>query len=92
METVWESYFKNLKESRDSSPDFRLLQYFELINNGNVLDLGIGEGRNSVPFAINGFYIDGVDTSDTGLSYCKEIFKKYNRMNFNLVNCDIKVI
>jgi cyclopropane fatty-acyl-phospholipid synthase-like methyltransferase len=90
METVWESYFKNLKESRDSSPDFRLMQYFELINNGNVLDLGIGEGRNSVPFAANGFNIDGVDTSDTGLSYCKDIFEKYNNVNFNLVNCDIK--
>jgi len=50
--------------------------------------LGIGDGRNSIPFAVNGFNIDGVDTSDTALNQCKENFSVLNA-NVNLVNCDI---
>lgn len=89
METIWEKYYKNSKELWNSSPDFRLMQYLNIINKGNVLDLGIGDGRNSIPFATNGFNIDGVDTSNTALNHCKEIFIEYN-VNVNLINCDIK--
>ncbi|MDF2504573.1 hypothetical protein [Clostridium sp.] len=46
METDWEKYYEKSMEICDLTPDFRLIQYLDLISKGNVLDLGIGEGRN----------------------------------------------
>ncbi len=89
MENDWEKYYKNSIGICGSMPDFRLIQYLDLVSKGNVLDLGIGEGRNSIPFAVKSFNIDGVDTSDTALSQCKEVFDKQG-LNVNLVNCNLK--
>jgi cyclopropane fatty-acyl-phospholipid synthase-like methyltransferase len=65
------------------------MQYFDLVKKGNVLDLGIGEGRNSLPFAMNGFSIDGVDISATALNRCKESFNSRN-LPVNLVVGDLR--
>ncbi|MPM31234.1 tRNA (cmo5U34)-methyltransferase [bioreactor metagenome] len=89
MENDWEKYYKNSIGICGSMPDFRLIQYLDLVSKGNVLDLGIGEGRNSIPFAVKSFNIDGIDTSDTALSQCKEVFDKQG-LNVNLVNCNLK--
>lgn len=85
----WGKYYQNTKKQLSSSPDFRLLQYLDLIEKGNVLDLGIGEGRNSIPFAINGCNIDGIDTYEPALSCCKEVFKDAET-TINLINCDLR--
>lgn len=85
----WEKYYQNTKQLLSSDTDFRLLQYLDLIEKGNVLDLGIGEGRNSIPFALNGYNIDGVDTYKPALSRCKEIFKDVET-TINLINCDLR--
>lgn len=86
---IWENAYQNAKQLWGPNPDFRLLQYFDLIDKGRVLDLGIGEGRNSIPFAANGFHIDGVDTSETALSRCRETFSGLNAMG-DFVNCDLR--
>lgn len=78
---VWEKSYQNTKQLWGTNPDSKLMQYFSLIRKGNVLDLGIGEGRNSLPFAFEGFNIDGVDISETALKRCEE----------NLSNKDIIV-
>jgi len=85
----WNKYYQNANQLWSSNPDFRLMQYFDLIKKGNVLDLGIGEGRNSIPFALSDFNIDGVDTFEPALSRCKEIFKGINT-TINLISCDLR--
>jgi len=85
----WDKYYQNTNQLWSSNPDFRLMQYFDLIKKGNVLDLGIGEGRNSIPFALSNCNIDGVDTFEPALSRCNEIFKGIDT-TINLIKCDLR--
>lgn len=78
---VWERRYQQIQQLWSLNPDSKLMQYSDLVKSGDVLDLGIGEGRNSLPFAMNGFYIDGVDNSETAINRCKE--------NFNLKNLSV---
>lgn len=91
METIssWENRYKSIKHVWGTEPDLKLIQYFDLIKKGNVLDLGIGEGRNSITFALSGFNIDGVDISETALDRCKENFTDINT-KVNLICTDLK--
>lgn len=86
---AWEDSYKNIKQIWGTEPDLKIIQYFNKIKKGNVLDIGIGEGRNSIPFAFSGFNIDGVDISETALSRCKKIFADLNA-NITLFNSDIR--
>ncbi|MBZ9687371.1 class I SAM-dependent methyltransferase [Clostridium estertheticum] len=65
------------------------MQYFDLIKRGDLLDLGIGEGRNALPFAFSGFNIDGVDISDTAIERCKENLNKKDSI-VNLSSSDLR--
>ena len=71
---IWDERYQQIKQLWSLNPDAKLMQYFDLVKSGDVLDLGIGEGRNSLPFAMSGFYIDGVDISETAINRCKESF------------------
>ena len=86
---MWDKSYKNTKQLWGFDPDMKLMQYFDLIKIGNVLDLGIGEGRNSIPFAFTGFNIDGVDISETALNRCKEKFIELNS-TINLESSDLR--
>jgi len=86
---VWEKTYQNTKQLWGSNPDSKLMQYFDLIKRGNLLDLGIGEGRNALPFTFEGFNIDGVDITETALNRCKENLNKKNLV-INLVNSDLR--
>lgn len=86
---MWEKSYRNTMQLWGPNPEPRLMQYFDLIKIGNVLDLGIGEGRNSIPFAFSGFNIDGVDISETAVNRCREKFDKLNS-TINLVNSDLR--
>lgn len=86
---VWEKGYQNTKQLWSSNPDFRLMQYIDLVKKGNVLDLGIGEGRNSIPFASLGFDVDGVDSSQTAIDRCEDNFAGLDS-TVNLINCDLK--
>ena len=48
---------------RKQGPDFKLIEYLDIIPNGPVLDLGMGQGRHALFFAKLGREVDGVDTS-----------------------------
>ncbi|MFD3157245.1 class I SAM-dependent methyltransferase [Haloimpatiens sp. FM7330] len=85
---MWEKSYQNTKQLWSSNPDAKLMQYFDLIEKGSLLDLGIGEGRNVVPFALTGFNIDGVDISETALERCRKNINKDNLI-INLTNCDL---
>ena len=63
-----ESY--NVKNLKLDEP---LERYLNLVNGNNVLDLGIGQGKCSVPLARQSFNVTGVDLSNTALEACKDI-------------------
>lgn len=86
---LWEKSYREVKRLWSSNPDAKLMQYFDLINKGHVLDLGIGEGRNALPFNMSGFNIDGVDISETALSRCRENLDDSSSI-INLDICDLR--
>ena len=86
---VWEKSYQNIKQLWGSDPDSKLMQYFDLIKRGNLLDLGIGEGRNALPFTFEEFNIDGVDISETAIKRCKENLTKKDSI-INLISTDLR--
>ena len=79
------------KKFRDNFPifpaklDFELRRYLNLIPGKEVLDLGIGQGRNSIPLADLGFKVTGVDYSTKCLDICKNTCPK-----LNLIRSDVR--
>lgn len=65
--------------------DLELKTYINLLSGKEVLDLGIGQGRNSIPLANLGFNVTGVDYSTKCLEMCKNTCDK-----LNLVQSDIR--
>jgi len=49
-----------------------------LIPKGKVLDIGAGQGRNSVFLAKNGFKVEAIDFVPEGLKKCQDFAKKHN--------------
>nr|WP_286673001.1 class I SAM-dependent methyltransferase [Anaeromonas frigoriresistens] len=66
--------YRELKNIWGLEAEHILVQYQTMVKPGKVLDLGIGEGRNSLMFALKGHKIEGVDISETALQRCKELF------------------
>lgn len=79
------------KKFRDDFPRFNpsldpvLKKYLHFVKGSNVLDLGIGQGQNSIPLANLGFNVTGVDYSSKCIDICKS-----NCPNLDLIRCDIR--
>ena len=81
-------YDKKFKDKFPRFPaklDVELRRYLNLIPGKNVLDLGIGQGRNSISLAKLDFNVTGVDYSTKCLNICREI-----NPNLNLFQSDIR--
>ena len=61
--TFWLEAYREVVEDRKQGPDFKLIEYLDIIPKGPVLDLGMGRGRHALFFAKMGRKVDGVDTS-----------------------------
>ncbi|MGC9346424.1 MAG: class I SAM-dependent methyltransferase, partial [Candidatus Bathyarchaeales archaeon] len=59
-------------------PDFILVHFLDLLSKGLVLDLGMGEGRNAIFLAQNGFDVEGIDISKTAVNRCLQLAKEKN--------------
>ena len=82
------NYDKKFKDSFPIFPvkfDYELKRYLNLIPGKNALDLGIGQGRNSIPLSKLGFNVTGVDYSTKCLEICKN-----NCDKLNLIHSDIR--
>ena len=65
--------------------DWDLKRYLNLKPGKEVLDLGIGQGRNSIPLVELGYNVTGVDYSTKCLEICKN-----NCPELNLIQSDIR--
>ena len=65
--------------------DYELKRYLNLLNGKEVLDLGIGQGRNSIFLANLDFNVTGVDYSNKCLEICRNACAK-----LNLIQSDIR--
>jgi len=78
----WESSYQKLRDIWGLDQEKMLEDYSSLVKEGSVLDIGIGEGRNVLSFALKGHPIIGIDVSKTALSRCASILEdskcKYN--------------
>jgi len=61
--TFWMDAYRETVLDRKQCPDFKLIEYLDLIPKGPVLDLGMGRGRHALFFAKLGREVEGVDTS-----------------------------
>jgi SAM-dependent methyltransferase len=61
--TFWLDAYRETVENRKQGPDFKLIEYLDIIPKGPVLDLGMGRGRHAIFFAKLGREVEGVDTS-----------------------------
>lgn len=80
------------KHYTDNSPiwgksklDIELKRFLKLLDGKNVLDLGIGEGQNSIILSELGYNVTGVDYSTKSLEICKS-----NCSNIELIQSDIR--
>ena len=62
----WNEKYKKKKYPREPVQTVR--NYFSLANIGKALDIGAGNGRHSLFLAEQGFSVDAVDISDSGLA------------------------
>lgn len=86
-------YDKKFKENFPKFPaklDIELKRYLNLVPGKEVLDLGIGQGRNSIPLAELGFNITGVDYSTKCLEICKNTCNKLNLVKSDIRTFDIE--
>ena len=65
--------------------DNDIKKYLKLLDGKNVLDLGIGEGQNSIPLSELGYNITGIDSSKKALEICKN-----SSSNIKLFEGDIR--
>lgn len=57
-------------------------------NANRVLDIGVGNARNSIVFAKNGFEVWGIDLSESAIKFAK-YNAKLNNVKLHLSTCDI---
>ncbi|MBC8495685.1 methyltransferase domain-containing protein [archaeon] len=78
-EKRWKSMnnkFSNDDHYTSKNPSPVVKEYIKYLKdhkiNGNVLDIGCGNGRNSVLFAKNGFTVHGIDVSESAIKIAKK--------------------
>lgn len=82
----YDKKFKDTFPTLQPTFDADLKEYLSLVPGKNVLDLGIGQGKNSIPLSELGFNVTGVDYSTKCLDICKA-----NCSKLDLVKSDIRL-
>lgn len=63
-----------------------IFDYTNLLDNSNVLEIGIGTGQATLPFLNKGFNVTAVELGDKLARYCTQKFSHFD--NFNIINSD----
>lgn len=77
MKVEYDKYYQT--ENLFGEPYPELIDFYAAIKNkGKLLDLGCGQGRDSITLAKLGFEVTGIDNSKVGIKQLNEIAKKEN--------------
>lgn len=68
----WVNVYQDVVTRWGLEPDWALMKYHQLIPQGPVLDLGMGNARNALFFAKLGRDVDCVDVSKTWVKKCQD--------------------
>jgi tellurite methyltransferase len=83
-------YYKTNADVFGKTPEKILVDYAKLISKEcPVLDIGAGQGRNTIYLSKLGYEVDAIDPSSVSINLMKEI-KKAEKLNFNTFNTDFK--
>jgi len=86
----WEqTYHDDSVSTFTKGPTVDVAEYWTLFPvGGSVLDVGCGEGRNSIFLAEKGFIVDAFDISEAGINKAKRIANTRG-MDVNFMCCDL---
>ena len=87
MTVAYDKYYQD--ENLFGKPYKELIAFFNKYpENGKILDLGCGQGRDSIPLARLGFDVTGIDNSKVGIEQMNQIAKTEN-LKLNGIVADI---
>lgn len=86
---MWQKQYKQKKFYWGLKPDPLLVKFLKSIPGGTILDIGAGEGRNSIFLAKKNFKVEAIDKITEGLIKCKK-FAKQKGFSIKTRVCDIK--
>jgi 2-polyprenyl-3-methyl-5-hydroxy-6-metoxy-1,4-benzoquinol methylase len=85
----WDRLYNTQSYLFGKEPAAFLKDHLKLLpNNGKVLDIAMGEGRNAVFLARKGFKVEGVDISEVALRKAKRLAKE-NKVGISTINADL---
>lgn len=89
----WDKFYANKEKPVPffiNGPDENLVSYMDsaFAKRGKVLDIGCGNGRNSIYLTKNGFEVEGIDFSKSSIEWARQNAAE-NAVNVNFINQSI---
>jgi cyclopropane fatty-acyl-phospholipid synthase-like methyltransferase len=75
---MWKKEYKKKDFYWGLEPEKGLKKVLKHAKKGIALDIGAGEGRNSIFLARNGFKVEAIDKTKEGLEKCKSFAQQYS--------------
>ena len=86
----YNSYSKTNADVFGKTPEKILVDHVNMISKGSpVLDIGAGQGRNTIYLSKLGYEVDAIDPSSVSIKLMNEL-KEAEKLNFNMFNMDFK--
>lgn len=86
----YDEYYRINKHAFGKQPEKILKTYAHLISRKYpVLDVGAGQGRNTIYLSKLGYRVDAIDPSSVSVKAMEDI-KAYKKLNFNTFHADFK--
>lgn len=87
LNSHYNDLYKDQKPFGDTIHPF-VEEVFSFLHSGSVLDIGAGQGRNSLPFARRGFRVSAIDISSEAMRQIKEASEKES-LNIEIATGDV---
>ncbi len=75
---VWNARYAGEKYLFGKEPVLALKNHLEHLKKGRCIEIAVGEGRNAVFLAQNGFQVEGIDCSSVGIEKAKKLAAEKN--------------
>lgn len=88
-EENWEAHYDTAEYVYGKEPARFVKEHVDLLPMGRVLDIAMGEGRNSVFLAKKGFQVEGVDLSTRALAKALKLAKE-NGVSIRTIHAELR--